>query len=142
MQWGGVPPPEAAHMRGICEAYARHMPGHMPHRGRRICPQCLLETGEFNQYQPRCSCPQRKLEDMLALPDDQRQANSFLCQGEGLFHAPLAFAAFGDPKTVPLDMNNAPPDRFHGIVDMIDDLLGVVRKGMKHKKVAQVCPQA
>jgi len=75
---------------------------------------------------------------MLALPDDERQQYSFLCQGQGLVHHPLAMATV-DPAVVDLDFNNAPPDRFHGVVDMVDDLLAVVRKGLKKDELAEVC---
>ena len=100
----------------------------------------MLETGCFNQYQPRAShaARQRRLNDMLALPREQRQAHSFLCQGPDIFHGPLTFATV-DPEVVHLDLDHAPPDRFHGIVDMIDDLLGVVRKFLKDHKLADVC---
>ena len=115
----------------------------LPHQ-RRICPQCTLPTAEFNQHQPRGThaARERHLADMLALPDDQRQDFSFLCQGKfmgaALLHGPLAMAVV-DPTVVDLDFNNAPPDRFHGIVDMIDDLLGVVRAGLKEEKLGEVC---
>ncbi len=82
---------------------------------------------------------ERHLDDMLALPADQRQRYSFSCQGPGLLHGPLAMATV-DPQVVDMDFNNAPADRFHGVVDMIDDLLRVVRKGLKANKLAEVCP--
>ena len=76
---------------------------------------------------------------MLALPDDRRQEYSFLCQGPTLFHGPLAIATV-DPEVVDLDFNNAPPDRFHGVVDMVDDLLKVVREQLKKADLGEVCP--
>ena len=122
-----------SHMRRICEVYACCT--------RRICPQCLLLTAEFNQHQSRerLATLERHLDDMLRLPDAQRQEHSFLCQSADLMHGPLAMAVV-DPAVVDLDFNNAPPDRFHGIVDMIDDLLKVVRGDMKKKKLGEVCP--
>ena len=82
---------------------------------------------------------QRHLDDMLALPDDQRQAYSFLSAGGDIAHGPLAMATV-DPAVVDLDFNNAPADRFHGVIDMIDDMLGVVRAGLKDDKLAEVNP--
>lgn len=103
---------------------------------RRTCSQCGTETQEFNEYQPRGSIRPRLLDDMLALPLEQRREHSFLCQGGGHFHGPLAMAV---PEVVAMDMKNVPADRWHGIVDMIDDLLGVVREGLKSEKLAKVC---
>ncbi len=112
----------------------------VPHRGRHTCGQCLLETEAFSDYQPRGAhaTRPRRLNDMLALPLEQRREHSFLCQAEGHYYGPLALAVV-DPKVVALDLSHAPPDRFHGIVDMINDLLGVVRQGLKERKLARVC---
>ena len=138
-------------MRSICDirrnprnppatwvAYATHM---RPHCNRRICPQCTLLTEMFNEYQCRetIASMERRLDDMLALPNDQRQAYSWLAQGADILHGPVAIATV-DRDVVDVDFNNAPPDRFHGVVDMIDDLLKVVRKGLKDDSLAEVCP--
>ena len=141
-----APPPCWWHMHIMCQSYDCHMTGRnvsyaRPHR--RICPQCLLRTGQFNKYQSRAKIQglTRHLDDMLALPDAQRQAHSFLCAGPGFLHGPLAIATV-DPAVLRLDMHCAPPDRWHGVVDMIDDLTGAVRVGLKHRKQAGVCTRA
>jgi len=111
---------------------------HRSWKGTRICSQCTLETEKFNQYQSRDALAGlvRHLDDMLALPDDRRQDYSFLCSG-ACMHTPIALATV-DPAVVQLDMHCAPPDRWHGVVDMIDDLTGVVRAGLKDRKQAEV----
>ena len=123
-------------MAVICEAYTCHMPWSPC---RRICPQCTLETVLFNQYQSRGELSHlvRHLEDMLVLTDAQRPDYSFLCAGEGWMHGPIALATV-DPAVVRLDMHCAPPDRWHGVVDMIDDMTGAVRKGLKARLQAEV----
>ena len=119
----------------LMQAYAKHMLSCT----RRTCPGCTLETQQFNAYQPRASHAgrERHLDAMLALPDTQRQAFSFLSQGDGYLHGPLAMATV-DPAVVKVDMQNAPADRFHGVIDMIDDLLGVSREDLKGRKLAEV----
>ena len=79
----------------------------------------------------------RHLDAMLALQPDERKHYSFLQSGEWQ-HGPIAIATV-DPAVVRLDMHCAPPDRWHGVVDMIDMLTGAVRKGLKKRKQAEVC---
>ena len=130
---------------GILGWFGNHLTGayvkHMTSLGRRICSQCTLETGRFNVHQSRAEMAGmvRRLDDMLALPDRQRQAYSFLCAGDGWMHGPLAIATV-DPGVVQVDMHNCPPDRWHGVVDMIDDMTTVVRDGLQARKQAKVCP--
>ena len=73
----------------------------------------------------------------MVLPASQRQAYSFLCQGPNQLHGPLAISVV-DPTVVPLDMDNAPADRWHGVVDMVDDMIGAVRRDLKAKKLTKV----
>ena len=112
---------------------------HRAYLGQRIFPQCVQLTGEFNQHHSREEVARmtRHLDDMLALPDAQRQAYSFLCAGEGWLHGPLAIATV-DPAVVRLDMSNYPADRYHGVTNMVDDMTGVVQRGIKARKKAQV----
>ena len=74
---------------------------------------------------------------MLALPDDQRQAYSWCCAGKGWSHGPLAMATV-DPAVVHFDMHCVPPDRWHGVVDFIDNMTGAVREGLKKRGTAEV----
>ena len=108
---------------------------------RRICPQCTLRTRDFNLHHTReeMAAPGmvRHLDAMLALPAAKRQKYSFLQSGDAC-HGPVALATV-DPAVVQVDMHCAPPDRWHGVVDMIDDMTGVVRKGLKERKQAKVC---
>ena len=121
----------------VCQTYA------LIPRCRRICPQCTIPTEEFNLHHSPEHVDQhvRRLDDMLVLPNAQRQEYSFLCAGEGWLHGPLAIATV-DPAVLRLDMDCAPPDRWHGVVDMIDDLTGAVRAGLKKRKLAKVWARA
>ena len=126
--------PYARQESAICQAYALITPC------RRICPQCTIPTEQFSLHHAPAvvDASVRHLEDMLVLPDAQRQDYSFLCAGDGWLHGPLAIATV-DPAVLRLDMHSAPPDRWHGVVDMIDDLTGAVRNGLKARKQAEVC---
>ena len=99
-----------------------------------------MRTCDFKLYHSRTEVKghRRTLDQMLLLPYDARQEFSFLCAGVGWMHGPLAIATV-DPQVVRLDMHCAPPDRWHGVVDMIDDMTGVVRTHLKAQKQAQVC---
>ena len=128
-----------------CLAYAWHgllhtLPGA---QRRRISSQDTFLTKQFNRYHgPEARVAKtRHLVDMLCLPDAQRQAYSFLCQGEGVLYGPLALAVV-DPTVVTVDFDNAPADRWHGEVDMIDELTGAIRKNLKRRKLSKVSQMA
>ena len=78
---------------------------------------------------------------MLVLADNQRQDYNFLCQGEGVLYGPLALAVV-DPTIVPVYFDWAPADRWHGEVDMIDEMTGAVRRDLKARKLTHVSPMA
>ena len=111
---------------------------------RRICCQCTLRTQLFNQHQTRAEMAApgmvRHLDDMLALKPNERQAYSFCCAGDGWMHGPLAISTV-DPAVLQLDFHCMPPDRWHGTVDMIDDLTTVVREGLRASHQAELLTQ-
>ena len=109
---------------------------------RRICLQCVELTGEFNVFKPTAHYNRlrRHLDHMLCLPLPQRQSYSFLSQSADLHHGPLAIACV-DPDVVRLDFNCIPPDRWHGVVNMIEDLTSVVRQQLVEAKLSEVAPQ-
>ena len=81
----------------------------------------------------------RHLNDMLLLADVDRQAYSFLCQAEDVLYGPLALAVL-DPSIVSVDFHHFPPDRWHGVVDMVDDITGAVKQQLKQAKLTNVGP--
>jgi len=100
---------------------------------RAICSQCTELRELFDEFTPQGMLPARLLDDMLLLTKDELSRYSFLD------HGPLAMAAV-DPEVLLLDMDHAPPDRWHQGVDMCSDMLDAVRAGMeKAPEVAKVC---
>ena len=76
---------------------------------------------------------------MLALTDEERPDYSFLCSGNDR-HGPLALAAV-DVEVLPMDLDHCPPDRWHGGVNMCEDMITAVRKAITDEKgyLAAVC---
>ena len=79
--------------------------------------------------------PVRRLAHMLRLDQDEHQAYSWCCGATA--NCPMALAAV-DPGVVPLDFDCVPPDRFHGVVDMVNDMFDVVRARLEKHHIAQV----
>jgi len=102
---------------------------------RRICCQCLLERVLFNSYTPVADMPVRRLAHMLRLDQAKHQAYSWCCGATA--NCPMALAAV-DPGVVRLDFDCVPPDRFHGVVDMVNDMFDVVRARLEQRHIAQV----
>jgi len=100
---------------------------------RAICSQCTHLRELFNEFTAQGMLPPRLLEDMLLLTKEELSEYSFLD------HGPLAMAAV-DPEVLKLDMDHAPPDRWHEGVDMCHDMLDAVRAGIeKRPDLAKVC---
>ena len=100
---------------------------------RAICSQCTYPRELFNEFTPHGMMPARLLDDMLLLTKEELSEFSFLD------HGPLAIAAV-DPEVLKVDMDHAPPDRWHEGVDMCHDMLDAVRAGIeKVPEVATVC---
>ena len=74
---------------------------------------------------------------MMLLPDRERQAHSWLCQGPEKLHGPIAMMVV-DPSVVRLDFRNVPSDRWHGVVNMVDNITGCVRAMLAKAKLAEV----
>ena len=122
---------------------------------RRTCSGCTGLTGDFATYQHNSTYVRRRLDDMLCLPLSkrheyswlsqvclplsQRQCYSLPSQGEDLHHGPLAMACV-DPAILRLDFDCVPPDRWHCVINMIDDLTGAVRQQLVDAKLSEVTP--
>ena len=79
--------------------------------------------------------PVRRLAHMLRLAQEDHQAYSWCCGATA--NCPMALAAV-DPGVVPLDFDCVPPDRFHGVVDMVNGQFDVLRKYLESEHTAQV----
>ena len=89
----------------------------------------------FNSYTPTADMPVRRLAHMLLLGAHEHQDYSFCCgASKGLA---LALAAVL-PWVVRLDFDCVPPDRFHGVVNMVNDMFDVVRAYLLKHHTAEV----